>query len=46
MMIENGWDDRKPEMELTLYKWKLRELANVLVDYDIQCLNFAKNSIV
>ncbi len=46
MMIENGWGDGAPEMELTLYKWKLRELANVLIDYDIQCLNVSKDSIV
>ena len=46
MMIENGWGDGAPEMELTLYKWKLRELANVLIDYDIQCLNMPKDSII
>ncbi|CAN5247931.1 DUF885 domain-containing protein [soil metagenome] len=45
MMIENGWGNHQPEMELTLYKWKLRELANVLVDYDLQCLNVSKDSI-
>lgn len=46
MMIENGWGAGAAEMELMLYKWKLRELSNVLIDYDIQCLNVPKNSII
>lgn len=45
MMVENGWGDHSPEMELILYKWKLRELANVIIDYDIQCLNKSKEEI-
>jgi len=32
-------------MELILYKWKLRELANVIIDFDIQCLNKTKEEI-
>jgi uncharacterized protein (DUF885 family) len=46
MMIKNGWSKGVPEMELALYKWKLRVLSNVLIDYDIQCLNVPKDSIV
>jgi uncharacterized protein (DUF885 family) len=46
MMIENGWSNGVPELELALYKWKLRVLANVLIDYDIQCGNAPKDSIV
>ncbi len=45
MMVENGWGNHAPEMELILYKWKLRELANVIIDYDIQCLNKPKEEI-
>ena len=45
MMVENGWDNHSPEMEMILYKWKLRELANVIIDYDIQCLNKSKEEI-
>jgi uncharacterized protein (DUF885 family) len=45
MMVENGWGNYAPEMELILYKWKLRELANVIIDYDIQCLNKSKEDI-
>jgi len=46
MMIENGWGNHEPEIELALYTWKLRELANVIIDYDIQCLNKSKADIV
>jgi uncharacterized protein (DUF885 family) len=45
MMIENGWGNHAPEMALSLYKWNLRELANVLLDYDIQCLNASKADV-
>ncbi len=45
MMVENGWGNHAPEIELELYKWGLRELANVLIDYDIQCLNAPKEDI-
>jgi hypothetical protein len=45
MMVENGWDNHSPEMEMILSKWRLRELANVLIDYDLQCLNKSKEEI-
>lgn len=45
MMVENGWGDYAPEMSLSLYKWNLRELANVLLDYDVQCQNASKETI-
>jgi uncharacterized protein (DUF885 family) len=35
-----------PEIELELYKWNLRELANTLLDYDNHCLNAPKEAIV
>ncbi|MCW3092788.1 MAG: hypothetical protein JWP81_3857 [Ferruginibacter sp.] len=46
MMLENGWGNHTPEMELIHAKLKLRELANVLIDYDIQCLNKPKEDIL
>ena len=46
MMIENGWGDHTPEIELALGTWRLRELANVIIDYDNQCLNKSKEDIV
>lgn len=46
MMVENGWGNHAPEMELLLYKLKLRELANVLIDYDIQVLNKPKSAVI
>ncbi|MEP7143853.1 MAG: DUF885 domain-containing protein, partial [Ferruginibacter sp.] len=46
MMLENGWGNHTPEMELVHDKLKLRELANVIIDYDIQCLNKPKEDIL
>ena len=46
MMVDEGWGNHEPEIELALGVWKLRELANVIIDYDIQCLNTPKEDIV
>jgi uncharacterized protein (DUF885 family) len=46
MMIDNGWDNYSGEIQLMQDKWKLRELANVILDYDIQCLNKPKENII
>ena len=45
MMVENGWGNHSPEIEMILSKWRLRELANVIIDYDLQCLNKSKEEI-
>lgn len=45
MMLENGWNST-PEMQLMHDKLKLRELANVIIDYDIQCLDKPKEAIM
>lgn len=46
MMIENGWGNHSDEMEMVLCKLKLRELGNVLIDYQIQCMNASKEEII
>jgi uncharacterized protein (DUF885 family) len=46
MMVENGWGGHAAEMQMALYKLKLRELANVLVDYDLHCLQKQKADIL
>ena len=46
MMLENGWGNQSPEMELIHDKLKLRELANVIIDYDLQCLNKPKEDLI
>lgn len=46
MMVENGWDNYSGEIQMMQDKWKLRELANVIIDYDIQCLNKPKEDII
>ncbi|MBC7629254.1 DUF885 domain-containing protein [Ferruginibacter sp.] len=45
MMMENGWGNGAPELWLTLYKWRLRELGNVLVDYGLQCLHYSEKDV-
>lgn len=46
MMMENGWGNDAPELWLSLYKWRLRELSNVLVDYGLQCINYSEADII
>jgi len=46
MMLDNGWGGHSLEMDLMHGKLKLRELANVIIDYDLQCLNKSKESIM
>jgi uncharacterized protein (DUF885 family) len=46
MMVENGWGNNSAEMRLVLYKWRLRELGNVMVDYGLQCLGWSKSDII
>ena len=45
MMMENSWGNAAPELWLTLYKWRLRECSNVLIDYGIQCLNYSEDDV-
>jgi len=45
MMVENGWGNHSAEIELALGVWKLRELANVIIDLDIQCHNISEAEI-
>jgi uncharacterized protein (DUF885 family) len=45
MMMENGWGNNAPELWLVLYKWRLRECSNVLIDYGIQCLNYSEEDV-
>ena len=46
MMLENGWGNHSPEMELVHDKLKLRELANVIIDYELQVLKKPKEDLV
>lgn len=46
MMLENGWGNNSPELWLMHYKMNLRMLANVIIDYEIQCLNAPKERIM
>lgn len=46
MMLDNGWRDHSSEMELIHDKMKLRELSNVIIDYDMQVGNKPKEYIL
>jgi uncharacterized protein (DUF885 family) len=46
MMVENGWANYAPEMQLIRDKLGLRELGNVIIDYRMQCLDSSKESIM
>ncbi|MEP7321347.1 MAG: DUF885 domain-containing protein [Saprospiraceae bacterium] len=46
MMLDNGWGSHSPEMDLVHGKLKLRELANVIIDYELQCLNASKENLI
>ena len=45
MMLENGWGNHAPEMQLIHDKWKLRELCNVILDYGIHRLGYSKEDV-
>jgi uncharacterized protein (DUF885 family) len=45
MMIESGWGNHSPEMQLMLDKLKLRELGNVVIDYQMQSLGKSEKEI-
>ena len=46
MMLENGWADFAPEMEMMHDKLRLRELGNVIIDYQMQCLDSPREAIM
>jgi len=46
MILENGWADNAPEMQMMHDKLKLRELGNVIIDYDMQCQDRSKEYIM
>lgn len=46
MMLEEGYGNHSPEMELVHDKLKLRELANVIIDYELQVLNKPKEDLI
>lgn len=46
MMLENGWGNNQPEMELIFGKLRLREVANVIIDYELQCLDKSKEDLM
>jgi uncharacterized protein (DUF885 family) len=46
MMLENGWANHAPEMQLIHDKLKLREMGNVIIDYQMQCLDSPKEAIM
>jgi uncharacterized protein (DUF885 family) len=46
MMLENGWGNHSPEMQLMYDKWSLRIACIVIVDYGLHCLNYSKDDVI
>lgn len=42
MMIENGYSEGQPEMDLMYYKWNLRTVCNTILDYGLHVLNMSE----
>lgn len=45
MLLENGWGNDSPEIQLMYYKWALRECCNAIIDYGIHCLNYSEADV-
>ncbi len=46
MMLEQGWGDHAPELELMHDKWLLRVTTNTLLDYGIHVLNWSEQQVL
>ncbi len=46
MMLESGWGDNAPELELIHAKWLLRVTSNTLLDYGIHVLNWNEQQVL
>ncbi|MBB4014227.1 DUF885 domain-containing protein [Niveibacterium umoris] len=42
MMLESGWGDHEPEMELIYAKWVLRVVCNTILDYSAHTLGMSE----
>ncbi|MDP1725670.1 MAG: DUF885 domain-containing protein [Bacteroidota bacterium] len=43
MMLENGYGNNEPEMELMYCKWHLRSVCNTILDYSVHVLGWDQN---
>ncbi len=43
MMLENGYGNNEPEMELMYCKWHLRSVCNTILDYSVHVLGWNQN---
>ena len=46
MMLEAGWDDHSPEIELIHGKWLLRVTTNTILDYGIHVLGWSEQQVL
>lgn len=46
MMLENGYGNNQPEMWLMWYKWNLRTVFNMIIDYEIHTQNLSKEATI
>ncbi|WP_374602388.1 DUF885 domain-containing protein [Niveibacterium sp.] len=42
MMLESGWGNHEPEMELIYAKWALRVVCNTILDYSVHTLGMTE----
>jgi len=46
MMLENGYGDNAPEMWLMWYKWNLRTVYNMIIDYEIHTQELSEEATI
>ncbi len=44
MMLENGYGNNTPEMWLMWYKWHLRTVCNMILDYEVHANNLSREA--
>jgi uncharacterized protein (DUF885 family) len=46
MMLDNGYGNNEPEMQLMWYKWHLRSVCNAILDYSVHSGNMTKDQAI
>jgi len=46
MMIDNGYGNNEPEIKLMWYKWHLRSVYNVILDYNVHTSGMTKEQAI
>jgi len=46
MMLDNGYGNNEPEMRLMWYKWHLRSVCNMILDYSVHSSGMTKDDAI